>query len=231
MRQLERRRRILIVDDDSTVADILSRYLIREGYDVDSVGDGRLALEHTRDRRPDLIVLDLMLPGLNGLDVCRRLRGFTPAPIIMLTARGEELDRVIGLRLGADDYVVKPFSPREVTARVNAVLRRLSHPPALADAPLLAGEIEVDVRARTVRVAGALVELAAREFDLLAFLMQHPDQAFTRQQLLERVWGYSFGDTATVTVHVRRVRSKIEPDPANPTHLETVWGVGYRFRC
>jgi DNA-binding response OmpR family regulator len=230
--QLLRRGRILIVDDDATVAEVLSRYLAREGYDVESVADGRDALERTRVGTPDLILLDLMLPGMGGLEVCRRLRGFTSTPIIMLTARGEEHDRVFGLKLGADDYVVKPFSPREVTARVDSVLRRSNGAGGTTKARLgtiSAGRLEVDLSARTVRAAGAPVLLTAREFELLAFLVQHPDSAFSREELLERVWGYRFGDTATVTVHMRRLRAKVEADPANPAHLKTVWGVGYRF--
>jgi DNA-binding response OmpR family regulator len=228
-RQLVPRARILIVDDDVTVAEILSRYLVREGYEVESVGNGREAIERTRSQAPDLILLDLMLPGLSGLDVCRRLRDFTSVPVIMLTARGEEHERVFGLKLGADDYVVKPFSPREVTARVDSVLRRANGTEKELGT-VTAAELEVDLSARTVRASGELVSLTAREFDLLAFLIRHPDQVFGREELLERVWGYRFGDTATVTVHVRRLRAKLEADPANPEHLQTVWGVGYRFQ-
>jgi DNA-binding response OmpR family regulator len=228
-RQLLPRARILIVDDDATVAEILSRYLVREGYEVASVGDAREALELTRSQAPDLILLDLMLPGMSGLDVCRRLRDFTSVPLIMLTARGEEHERVFGLKLGADDYVVKPFSPREVTARVDSVLRR-TNGARQELGTVVAGELEVDIAARIVRVAGEPVSLTAREFDLLAFLIEHPDQVFGREELLERVWGYRFGDTATVTVHIRRLRAKLEADPAKPVHLQTVWGVGYRFQ-
>jgi two-component system, OmpR family, response regulator ResD len=222
----------MVVDDDTTVGEILSRYLVREGYEVDTVVDGEHALDIARARTPDLVVLDLMLPGINGLEVCRRLRRFSTVPVIMLTARGEELDRILNLRLGADDYVVKPFSPRELTARVNSVLRRtgMSPPTDETESTVVAGAIEVDIPARTVRVAGKPAHLAAREFDLLAFLARHPDRVFSRQELLEQVWGYSFGDTATVTVHVRRIRAKIEADPTRPEHLETAWGVGYRFR-
>jgi DNA-binding response OmpR family regulator len=225
-RQLLRRARILIVDDDKTVAAILSRYLQREGYEVESVGNGRTALHRTQSEPPDLIVLDLMLPGMSGLEVCRRLRTFTAVPIIMLTARGEESDRVFGLKLGADDYVVKPFSPREVTARAASVLRRVTR----ALGTVVAGRIEVDLGARTVTVAGKAVTLTAREFDLLAFLVQHPNQVFSREDLLEHIWGTRHGDTATVTVHVRRLRVKLESDPASPEHLQTVWGVGYRLQ-
>ncbi len=229
-RQLLPRGRILIVDDDATVAEILSRYLTREGYDVESVGDGRRALERTRAEAPDLILLDLMLPGMSGLDVCRRLRAFTAVPVIMLTARGEEHDRVFGLKLGADDYVVKPFSPREVTARVDSVLRRANGSAKSRPGTVRAGELEIDLSARTARVSGDSVSLTAREFDLLAFLVQHPGQVFSREELLERVWGYRFGETATVTVHMRRLRTKLEADPSAPVHFQTVWGVGYRFQ-
>jgi DNA-binding response OmpR family regulator len=226
------RGRILIVDDDATVAEILSRYLVREGYDVETAGNGQVALERTQSQPPDLILLDLMLPGISGLDVCRRVRRFTSLPIIMLTARGEENERVFGLKLGADDYIVKPFSPREVTARVGSVLRRSARPRDVPDdhpAPIRAGDLELDVAARSVRVAGVSVTLTAREFDLLFFLMRNPDRVFGRAELLERVWGYNV-ETATVSVHVRRLRAKIEKDPAHPAHIETVWGVGYRFR-
>jgi DNA-binding response OmpR family regulator len=225
------RGRILIVDDDATVSEILSRYLARDGYEVESVGDGATAVERVLAAPPDLIVLDLMLPGLSGLDVCRRVRDRGSVPIIMLTARGEESERVFGLKLGADDYVVKPFSPRELTARVDSVLRRSGSNEADDAGPHVAvvGDLEVDLSARTVSVRGRPASLTGREFDLLAFFVRHPGRVFTRQELLERVWGYRFGDTATVTVHVRRLRAKVERDPAAPDHLETVWGVGYRF--
>jgi DNA-binding response OmpR family regulator len=224
------RGRVLIVDDDPTISDILSRYLVREGYEVESVVDGRRAVERPREKPPDLILLDLMLPGLSGLAVCRRLRAFTSVPIIMVTARGEENERVFGLRLGADDYVVKPFSARELAARVGSVLRRARRADTPSVEKAVAGAIEVDLAARTVAVSGVPVTLTAREFDLLAFLIEHPNHAFSREELLERVWGYRIGDTATVTVHIRRLRTKLEADPADPAHLLTVWGVGYRFR-
>ena len=224
-------RRILIVDDDETVREILSRYLVREGYDVDRAGDGEAALQRTQTHPPDLILLDLMLPGISGLDVCRRVRRNTGVPIIMLTARGEENERVFGLRLGADDYVVKPFSPREVTARVTSVLRRTNGAAKRELDCIAAGEVEIDLRARTATVAGEPVQLTVREFDLLAFLARHPGQVFRRRELLEEVWGYSIGDTATVTVHVRRLRAKLERDPAQPRQIETVWGIGYRFQA
>ena len=222
--------RILVVDDDPTVAEVVVRYLEREGYAVESVGDGRDAIDRAGADVPDLVVLDLMLPGLDGLEVYRRLRLLAPVPVIMLTARGDEDDRVVGLELGADDYVSKPFSPRELTARVKSVLRRAggvtsSPGPGTVETDGLV----VDLGAREVRVDGNLVTLTAREFDLLAFLARHPRRAFRREELLELVWGSTYGDTATVTVHIRRLRETIERDPSSPERLTTVWGVGYRF--
>lgn len=221
-----------MVDDDPNVAEVVSRYLEREGFSVTTVGDGRQALDLALGNPPDLVVLDLMLPGMDGLEVCRRLRALAPVPVIMLTARGDEADRVIGLELGADDYVAKPFSPKELVARVRAVLRRASGP--LAPGPggparFEDGDLVVDVPAREATLAGAVVPLTAREFELLVFLMRHPRQAFRREDLLQQVWGTQYGDTSTITVHVRRLREKIEPDPSAPTRIATVWGVGYRW--
>ena len=221
-----RRPRILLVEDDETVSDIVIRYLERESFAVDSVSDGESALEQVEANEPDLIVLDVMLPKLSGFEVCRRLRS-RRLPIVMLTARGEESDRIMGLELGADDYVVKPFSPRELVARVRSVLRRTG-PRRDAD-PITRGSIMLDPRSRGVTVDGRPVELTTREFDLLAFLMEHPGQVFDRNELLEHVWGYTFGSTPTVTVHVQRLRRKIERDPEQPRHVKTVWGAGYRF--
>ncbi|HET7652288.1 MAG TPA: response regulator transcription factor [Acidimicrobiales bacterium] len=225
------RSRILMVDDDPTVSDVVGRYLRREGYAVESVADGRVALQRATEDPPDLVLLDLMIPGVDGLEVCRRLRAILPVPVIMLTARGDEADRVLGLELGADDYVAKPFSPRELVARVKAVLRRARAPLVPAGAPplLRAGNIELDVAAHEARVGGEPAVLTAREFELLAFLMRNPRRVFRREELLENVWGYTFGDTSTVTVHVRRLREKVERDPSEPVHIATVWGVGYRF--
>jgi len=222
--------RVLVVDDDPTVAEIVVRYLEREGYTVESAGDGHAALEQARSHLPDLVVLDLMLPGIDGLEVYRRLRALAPVPVIMLTARGEEDDRVVGLELGADDYVSKPFSPRELTARVKSVLRRAGgHVPSEERGHIEANGLVIDIGAREVRVEGERVTLTAREFDLLAFLARHPRRVFRREELLEHVWGYTYGDTSTVTVHIRRLREKVERDPSNPRRLATVWGVGYRF--
>jgi DNA-binding response OmpR family regulator len=223
---------VLVVEDDPNIAEVVSRYLTLEGLEVHSVADGRDALDSAADRWPDLVVLDLMLPGLDGLEVCRRLRARAPVPVIMLTARGDEEDRVLGLELGADDYVVKPFSPRELTARVRAVLRRAvatGVPDGFGVDVIDNGDVHVNLPAREVRIGTELVTLTAREFDLLAHLARHPRKAMSREELLERVWGYTFGDTATVTVHVRRLREKVESDPSQPRHLMTVWGVGYRW--
>jgi DNA-binding response OmpR family regulator len=223
--------RVLIVEDDQTVAEVVTRYLEREGFAVESVSDGHEALVRADAQLPDLVVLDIMLPGLDGLEVCRRLRSRAPIPVVMLTARGSEEDRVVGLDLGADDYVAKPFSPRELTARVKAVLRRAGSPLEDVDRPetLEYDGLSIDVGAREARVHGVLATLTAREFELLAFLAHRPRQVFRRDQLLEHVWGYSYGDTSTVTVHIRRLREKIEDDPSAPRHIATVWGVGYRF--
>jgi DNA-binding response OmpR family regulator len=223
--------RVLVVEDDRTVADVVTRYLEREGFVVESVGDGSEALARADAQLPDLVVLDIMLPGLDGLEVCRRLRSRAPIPVVMLTARGGEEDRVLGLELGADDYVSKPFSPRELTARVKAVLRRAGSPLFEVHS---AGTVEydglqIDFGAREARVRGELAALTAREFELLAFLIRRPRQVFRRDELLEHVWGYTYGDTSTVTVHIRRLREKIEDDPSTPRRITTVWGVGYRF--
>jgi DNA-binding response OmpR family regulator len=221
--------RVLVVEDDPNVAEVVARYLEREGYQVETVADGKEGLARALADPPELVVLDLMLPGLSGLEVCRHLRAEAPVPVIMLTARGEEADRIAGLELGADDYLAKPFSPRELTARVKAVLRRAAGPVATQPVALRAGGLEVDLVAHETRVDGEVVALTTKEFDLLAHLMQHPRRAFRREELLEDVWGFSYGDTSTVTVHVRRLREKIEPDPSAPRHVCTVWGVGYRF--
>jgi DNA-binding response OmpR family regulator len=223
-------RRIMVVDDDPTVSEIVVKYLERDGFVVSAVPDGREALERARVELPELVVLDLMLPEVDGFEVCRQLRELAPIPVVMLSARGDEQDRIMGLELGADDYLAKPFSPRELSARVSAVLRRASDQLISAQAePLDFGRIVVDRRAREVQVDGGAVMLTAKEFDLLEFFATHTRQVFRRDQLLEQVWGYTIGDTATVTVHVRRVREKIERDPSAPEHLVTAWGVGYRF--
>lgn len=225
-----RRGSILVVDDDETVRDVLRRYLEVDGYTVELAADGAQALRHYTERRPDLVVLDLMLPGMDGLEVCRRMRQSGDAPVVMLTALGEQEDRITGLEVGADDYVTKPFSPRELVLRVRSVLRR-SHQPAVepVGAELVDGDLRLDQNARQVTVRGERLCLTVREFDLLAFLLTHSATAFSRVELLENVWGWTFGDHSTVTVHVRRLREKIELDPARPARIVTVWGVGYRY--
>jgi len=222
--------RVLVVDDDATVSDVVCRYLRRAGYDVSMAADGAAALSAVAREAPDLVVLDLMLPGIDGLEVCRRLRTRPDGiPIVMLTALGEESDRVLGLQIGADDYVTKPFSPRELVLRVQSVLRRAGAVAAPSGGPLEDGELVVDEARRVARLRGTELTLTVREFDLLAFLMRNPNQAFRRADLLERVWGWQFGDQSTVTVHVRRLREKVEDDPATPRRIVTVWGVGYRY--
>jgi two-component system, OmpR family, response regulator ResD len=224
--------RVLIVDDEAIVRDVLTRYLEKEGFRVDTAVDGEEALAIATDHRPDLVILDLMLPKVDGLEVLRRLRAEQDVPVVMVTAKGEEVDRVVGLELGADDYVVKPFSPREVVARVRAVLRRgvrsADHPD---DGRLvIAGPFAIDRDRREVRRDGRLIELTRKEFDLLEVLSGHPGTTFRRLDLLERVWDSSWdGSSSTVTVHVRRLRAKLEEDPSEPRHIVTVWGVGYRF--
>ncbi|WFE38766.1 response regulator transcription factor [Micromonospora sp. WMMD998] len=222
--------RILVVDDDRTVADVVCRYLEHAGYEVEHVGDGAAALASVARHTPHLVVLDLMLPVVDGLEVCRRLRERPDGvPIVMLTARGDEADRVLGLQLGADDYLSKPFSPRELVLRVRSVLRRAGEPAGAAPELLVDGGLEVETGPRVARLHGRELTLTLREFDLLAHLMRHPARALRRAELLERVWGWSFGDQSTVTVHVRRLREKIETDPARPRRIVTVWGVGYRY--
>jgi DNA-binding response OmpR family regulator len=224
--------RIMVVDDDATLVDVVGRYLCLDGHQVECLSDGYQALRRVGEHAPDLMILDLMLPGISGLEVCRRLREHWPIPVVMLTALGEETDKVAGFETGADDYVTKPFSPRELTMRVRSVLRR-ARGAGLPGTPSLAvlsdGDLRVDLGAHEAWMAGRLLALTAREYDLLVFFMRHPRQVFTREELLEQVWNWSFGDTATVTVHVRRLREKLAPDPAVPRRIVTVWGVGYRF--
>jgi DNA-binding response OmpR family regulator len=224
---------ILVVDDEPSIVEVVGLYLEREGYRVTVARDGQAALDAVRRERPDLIVLDLMLPKMDGLEITRRLRahGDVPIPIIMLTAKKEEMDRIIGLEMGADDYVVKPFSPRELVSRVKAVLRRVTAAQTMGQQGTLTyGPLVIDPRNRSVTVSGQTCDLTAREFDLLYFLACYPRQVFNRAQLLDQVWGYEYyGDASTVTVHVRRLREKIEDDPSQPRWVQTVWGVGYRF--
>jgi DNA-binding response OmpR family regulator len=219
--------RVLVVDDDPTVSDVVRRYLEQDGFEVGLAADGLAALAAVDARPPDLVVLDLMLGGIDGLEVCRRLRRDRPdLPVVMLTALGEEADRVVGLEVGADDYVTKPFSPRELVLRIKSVLRRTA--PPQEEGILRDGDLVADTGRRTATLGGETLALTVREFDLLEFLLRHPGKAWSRAQLLDKVWGWQFGDQSTVTVHVRRLREKIEADPASPRRLLTAWGVGYR---
>jgi DNA-binding response OmpR family regulator len=220
---------VLVVDDEPIVREVVVRYLEREGYSTLEAGHGDRARELVEEHGPDLVVLDVMLPGSDGLELCRWIRSRSNVPVIMLTARGEEADRIVGLELGADDYVTKPFSPRELAARVRTVLRRAA-PSENARERLEFGEVELDAGTREARKAGVELRLTAKEFDLLWFLASHPRRVFSRDQLMSRVWGYAAAlDTGTVTVHVRRLREKIEDDPSQPRYLQTVWGIGYRL--
>jgi DNA-binding response OmpR family regulator len=220
---------VLVVDDEPIVRDVVVRYLERAGFETVAAENGDAARALIERTPPDLVVLDVMLPGTDGLSLCRWIRSRSDLPVIMLTARGEEADRLVGLDLGADDYVTKPFSPRELTARVRTVLRR-SGPPARLAGPVALGWLELDPRTREAMRDGKPLRLTAKEFDLLYFLASNQREVFSRDQLMQRIWGYEAAfDTGTLTVHVRRLRAKIERDPAQPRHLETVWGVGYRF--
>jgi DNA-binding response OmpR family regulator len=220
---------VLVVDDEPIVREVVIRYLERDGFETLEASDGDAARALLLDSRPDLVVLDVMLPGTDGLELCRWIRGRSDLPVILLTARGEESDRIVGLELGADDYVTKPFSPRELAARVRTVLRRAGG-RLEAQERIGFGDIELDGASREVTRAGAALRLTAKEFDLLWFLARNPGRVFSRDQLMSSVWGYASAlDTGTVTVHIRRLREKIESDPSNPRHLQTVWGVGYRL--
>jgi two-component system response regulator ResD len=220
--------RILVVDDDETIASVVRDYLERAGHHASYARDGRTALKWIESDPPDLVVLDIMLPEVDGLEICREVRMTRPElPIIMLTALGEAEDRIAGLEVGADDYVTKPFSPRELVLRIDSVLRRSA--PARPDRPLTAGAITVDRAARRALRNGVELSLTVRELELLAYLMEHPGVAVSRDQLMREVWGWTFGDQSTVTVHIRRLREKVEDDPTNPALIKTVWGIGYRL--
>jgi DNA-binding response OmpR family regulator len=223
---------ILIVEDEASIAEVVSLYLKRAGYSPQIASDGRQAMNAFERHQPDLVILDLMLPEVDGLSLTRWLRDRSNVPIIMLTARREEIDRITGLEMGADDYVVKPFSPQELVSRVRAVMRRLGREQAETepDRQLSFDDLGINPLSRVVTIQDTPIELTAKEFDMLYLLARHPKQVFTREQLLERVWGGAlYIDPGTVTVHVRRLREKIEVDPSKPTRLLTVWGVGYKF--
>ncbi|MFH8584135.1 response regulator transcription factor [Streptomyces celluloflavus] len=226
---------VLVVDDDPTVSEVVAGYLERAGFTVRLAADGPAALRAAEELRPDLMVLDLMLPGMDGLEVCRRVReresGTRPVPVIMLTARGDEDDRILGLEVGADDYVTKPFSPRELVLRVRSVLRRATAAAPAGGQRLAAAGLSLDPAARRASKNGRELALTLREFDLLAYFLRHPGQVCDRERLMREVWGWDFGDLSTVTVHVRRLRSKVEDDPASPRLVRTVWGAGYRFEA
>ncbi len=223
--------RILVVDDERVVTEVVERYLSQEDFEVSLAFNGHQALQTARDWHPDLVVLDLMLPGMDGLEVCRNIRKESVMPIIMLTAKGEETDRIVGLELGADDYVVKPFSPRELVARIKSVLRRSQSGPMPAMGGVLRFDgCAIDPGSRSVVSANGPVLLTGKEFDLLFFLASNPGQVFTRDQLMDQVWDFTYsGDISTVTVHIRRLRKKLETDPVKPRYIKTVWGVGYKF--
>jgi DNA-binding response OmpR family regulator len=231
-------RTILVVDDETTLRETLVEALEMEGYRAIPAADGRIAIERFRTERPDLVLLDLMLPELSGVEVCRILRAESAVPIIMLTAKDSEVDKVVGLELGADDYVTKPFSLRELTARIRAILRRADQAAAAAPAgseaspPLVAlGKVQVDLAGHRLLRDGDPVPVKPKAFELLAFLLRHQGQVFTRDQLLERVWGYDYaGESRTVDVHVHWLRSELEEDPSSPVFLQTVRGVGYVLR-
>ena len=220
--------RVLVVDDEPQIVGLLRSYLERDGFDVDEAADGEAALEATRRGRPDLVLLDLMLPRLNGREVCRRIRDMGQTPIIMLTARDEETDKLVGLELGADDYITKPFSPREVVARVRAVLRRVTRGTPEV---IRVGDLVIDLRAHEVSLQERRIDLTPTEFRLLEIMAGHPNQVFTRMQLIDRIQGHAFeGYERTVDAHIKNLRGKVEPDPRNPRYILTVYGVGYKFQ-
>ena len=225
----QRSQRILLVDDEALVREVVAEYLAREGFAVQTAANGETARRFLSEFQPDLVVLDLMLPAISGFDILQEIRRSSDLPVIVLTARADEADRVSGLEMGADDYVVKPFSPRELVARVRSVIRRSAI--RTTSAQIRFDELDIDPRRRAVLIGGVPIELTAKEFDLVLYLASNPSQVFSRNQLLEQVWGSSadWQDPATVTVHVRRIRQKLENDPSDPRWLKTVWGVGYRF--
>lgn len=226
-------RKILVVDDEANITDVCKKYLEQDGHQVLTASNGVEAIEKWQAHRPDLIVLDLMMPLMNGWEVCKQIRDVDDVPIIMLTARGEEMDRLLGLTIGADDYLTKPFSPRELVLRIKSILRRMNKGKLLVSIPeskFHNGPMEINNETRTITISNKSIELTVKEFDLLWLLASHPDQVFSRNHLLNRVWGIDYyGDTTTVTVHIRKLREKIEETPSQPRYLKTVWGIGYKF--
>jgi len=224
--------KILIIEDEKEIAELIRDYLVREGYEVFISPDGEKGLLDYRGSNPDLVILDIMLPGIEGAEICRIIRNESNIPILMLSAKKSDVDKILSLGLGADDYVTKPFSPGELVARVKAQLRRytlFSKSPA-GKGILKYGRLEINPKAYNVYLAGKRVDLSAKEFEILSFLANHPQQVFTREQIFDHIWGYNqFGDINTVTVHIRKIREKIEPEPARPRYIKTVWGVGYKF--
>lgn len=224
--------RLLLVDDEARIRELLKEYLQKEGFQVEEAGNGREALEKTRAKAFDAVVLDLMMPGMDGMELCREIRKTSDVPIIMLTARGDEIDRVLGLEMGADDYIVKPFSPRELVARVKAILRRTAKagPAAVPRSVIEAGDLRIDEDTREVTIGGSPVSLTPKEYDLLLQLARHPGRVFTRDQLLEQVWGYDFfGEARTVDTHITRLREKMARVPGDHQYIATIWGIGYKF--
>ncbi len=223
--------KILLADDESNILDVCMRYLVREGYQVCTAKDGNEAMDVWRKEQPDLMVLDVMMPGRDGWSVAEEIHNQCDMPILFLTALGQEKDRLYGLTMGADDYLTKPFSPRELVLRINNILRRVRTAEVSQEVAAISfGQVEVCANQRSVKVAGKLVILTAKEFDLLLHLIANPAQVFSKSQLLDQIWGYDYiGDYNTINVHVRRLREKIEADPSNPVYIKTVWGVGYKF--
>ncbi len=226
---MSNQQKILVVDDDANIADLLSIYLTKEGYETKEVYNGRDAVKEFPNYSPHLVLLDLMLPGMDGYQVCREIRAISAVPIIMLTAKGETFDKVLGLELGADDYIVKPFDPKELVARVKAVLRRYDSKSDDKEKQIVLPNLTVNESTYIVLYHGTKLELPPKEFELLNFLVNHPNQVFTREKLLDHIWGYDFfGDTRTVDVHIKRIREKM-PLPEDAWSIKTVWGVGYKF--
>lgn len=227
IRSMSNQKDILVVEDEDNIREVIGRYLEREGFNVREAADGYAALDAISEKEPDLIVMDLMLPGIDGLTLTRQVQQQSGTPIIILTARGDTSDRIRGLDWGADDYLPKPFSPRELVSRIHAVLRRVGEATV---SEIAFGDVTMAQSSRQVEVGGQSVSLTVREFDLLWFMAGHPSQVFSRESLLDNVWGPDFsGDPSTVTVHMRHLREKVEQEPSAPRHLVTVWGVGYRF--